>query len=112
MEVFRDELKRERARLKYVLDGSDCSTFLSAQGLIFVVDSNDRERVQESADELQKMVSARALGLSPRCGDRAMSWCAIRKCLSGLECVFLFVDTDTRTLSPCFEFGSGNKYGT
>lgn len=27
------------------------------QGLIFVVDSNDRERVQESADELQKMVS-------------------------------------------------------
>ncbi|NXX15814.1 ARF5 factor, partial [Podargus strigoides] len=26
------------------------------QGLIFVVDSNDRERVQESADELQKML--------------------------------------------------------
>ncbi|XP_009318363.1 PREDICTED: ADP-ribosylation factor 5 [Pygoscelis adeliae] len=25
-------------------------------GLIFVVDSNDRERVQESADELQKML--------------------------------------------------------
>lgn len=29
------------------------------------MDSNDRERVQESADELQKMVSARALGQSP-----------------------------------------------
>lgn len=27
------------------------------QGLIFVVDSNDRERVAESADELSKMVS-------------------------------------------------------
>lgn len=27
------------------------------QGLIFVVDSNDRERVSESADELLKMVS-------------------------------------------------------
>ncbi|XP_062448005.1 ADP-ribosylation factor 5 isoform X1 [Rhea pennata] len=29
--------------------------FQNTQGLIFVVDSNDRERVQESADELQKM---------------------------------------------------------
>lgn len=29
------------------------------QGLIFVVDSNDRERVSESADELLKMVSQR-----------------------------------------------------
>lgn len=27
------------------------------QGLIFVVDSNDRERVAESAEELSKMVS-------------------------------------------------------
>ncbi len=27
------------------------------QGLIFVVDSNDRERVQEAQDELGKMVS-------------------------------------------------------
>lgn len=26
------------------------------QGLIFVVDSNDRERIQEAAEELQKMV--------------------------------------------------------
>ncbi|XP_074757758.1 ADP-ribosylation factor 5 isoform X2 [Athene noctua] len=32
----------------------DCP--LLPQGLIFVVDSNDRERVQESADELQKML--------------------------------------------------------
>lgn len=31
------------------------STFL--QGLIFVVDSNDRERIQEAAEELQKMVN-------------------------------------------------------
>ncbi|XP_042689103.1 ADP-ribosylation factor 5 [Centrocercus urophasianus] len=29
--------------------------FQNTQGLIFVVDSNDRERVQESAEELQKM---------------------------------------------------------
>ena len=27
------------------------------QGLIFVVDSSDRERIQESHDELHKMVS-------------------------------------------------------
>jgi len=27
------------------------------QGLIFVVDSNDRERIQEAAEELQKMVN-------------------------------------------------------
>ena len=31
--------------------------FLSLQGLIFVVDSNDRERIGEANDELQKMVS-------------------------------------------------------
>ncbi|XP_038667563.1 ADP-ribosylation factor 5 [Scyliorhinus canicula] len=30
--------------------------FQNTQGLIFVVDSNDRERVQESVDELQKML--------------------------------------------------------
>lgn len=30
---------------------------LFPQGLIFVVDSNDRERAQEAAEELQKMVS-------------------------------------------------------
>ncbi|XP_075581387.1 uncharacterized protein LOC142596200 [Pelecanus crispus] len=30
--------------------------FQSAQGLIFVVDSNDRERIQEAAEELQKML--------------------------------------------------------
>lgn len=30
---------------------------LFLQGLIFVVDSNDRERAQEAAEELQKMVS-------------------------------------------------------
>lgn len=28
------------------------------KGLIFVVDSNDRERIAEAADELSKMVSA------------------------------------------------------
>ncbi|XP_067861382.1 ADP-ribosylation factor 5 [Heptranchias perlo] len=30
--------------------------FQNTQGLIFVVDSNDRERVQESVEELQKML--------------------------------------------------------
>lgn len=30
--------------------------FQNTQGLIFVVDSNDRERVQESCEELQKML--------------------------------------------------------
>ncbi|XP_011802638.1 PREDICTED: ADP-ribosylation factor 4 isoform X2 [Mandrillus leucophaeus] len=30
--------------------------FQNTQGLIFVVDSNDRERIQEVADELQKML--------------------------------------------------------
>ncbi|XP_007461735.1 PREDICTED: ADP-ribosylation factor 4-like [Lipotes vexillifer] len=30
--------------------------FQSTQGLIFVVDSNDRERIQERAEELQKML--------------------------------------------------------
>jgi len=31
--------------------------FQNTQGLIFVVDSNDRERVQEAADELNKMLN-------------------------------------------------------
>jgi ADP-ribosylation factor protein 1 len=31
--------------------------YQNTQGLIFVVDSNDRERIQEAADELQKMLS-------------------------------------------------------
>ncbi|CAJ1056882.1 ADP-ribosylation factor 4-like [Xyrichtys novacula] len=31
--------------------------FQNTQGLIFVVDSNDRERVREAADELSKMLS-------------------------------------------------------
>ncbi|XP_010716798.1 ADP-ribosylation factor 4 [Meleagris gallopavo] len=30
--------------------------FQNTQGLIFVVDSNDRERIEEAADELQKML--------------------------------------------------------
>ena len=30
--------------------------FQNTQGLIFVVDSNDRERISEAKDELQKMV--------------------------------------------------------
>ena len=32
--------------------------FQNTQGLIFVVDSNDRERISEAKDELQKMVTA------------------------------------------------------
>ena len=31
--------------------------FQNTQGLIFVVDSNDRDRIGEAADELQKMLS-------------------------------------------------------
>ncbi|GAM28118.1 hypothetical protein SAMD00019534_112940 [Acytostelium subglobosum LB1] len=31
--------------------------FQNTQGLIFVVDSNDRERIQEGCDELQKMLN-------------------------------------------------------
>ncbi|XP_023611095.1 ADP-ribosylation factor 5 isoform X2 [Myotis lucifugus] len=40
--------------------------FQNTQGLIFVVDSNDRERVQESADELQKMKEERRASLHSR----------------------------------------------
>ena len=32
------------------------TNFQNTQGLIFVVDSNDRERISEAKDELQKMV--------------------------------------------------------
>eukprot|EP00794_Sanderia_malayensis_P006295 gene6295-7017_t len=35
--------------------------FQNTQGLIFVVDSNDRERVQEAADELDKMMKEEEL---------------------------------------------------
>ena len=31
-------------------------TFVCVSGLIFVVDSNDRERVQEAKDELSRML--------------------------------------------------------
>lgn len=44
---------------------SDFTDFpCSPQGLIFVVDSNDRERVAESAEELAKMVCVCLLSLS------------------------------------------------
>ena len=33
--------------------------FQNTQGLIFVIDSNDRERITEAQDELQKMVSCK-----------------------------------------------------
>jgi len=35
--------------------------FTNTQGLIFVVDSNDRERIQEAAQELNKMVNEEEL---------------------------------------------------
>jgi len=35
--------------------------FQNTQGLIFVVDSNDRERIQEAADELDKMMKEEEL---------------------------------------------------
>lgn len=49
------------------------ASFLPTQGLIFVVDSNDRERVQESADELQKMVNTQLWELGPWLSDREAS---------------------------------------
>lgn len=73
-----------------------------------MVDSNDRERVQESADELQKMVSTQSPG-------EEKSLCPgvrVRKCLMGRERTFLSVGTVTRSNSPCFESGSGRKYKT
>ena len=36
-------------------------SFLYCLGLIFVVDSNDRERIGEARDELQRMVSEEEL---------------------------------------------------
>ena len=36
---------------------SNCLFLQNTQGLIFVVDSNDRERITEAQDELQKMVN-------------------------------------------------------
>jgi ADP-ribosylation factor protein 1 len=35
----------------------DCSDFQNTQGIIFVVDSNDRERVAEAREELQRMLN-------------------------------------------------------
>lgn len=45
---------------KFYGDLSKLLNFL--QGLIFVVDSNDRERIQEAAEELQKMVNINIFG--------------------------------------------------
>ena len=38
-----------------------CSVFTNLLGLIFVVDSNDRERVGEAKEELNKMLSEEEL---------------------------------------------------
>ncbi|KAG5450333.1 ADP-ribosylation factor 4 [Clonorchis sinensis] len=40
-----------------ILMGTENRASRSPQGLIFVVDSNDRERVNEAADELKRMLS-------------------------------------------------------
>jgi ADP-ribosylation factor family len=45
---------KRRASLKVVLFISD---FQNTQGIIFVVDSNDRERVSEAREELQRMLN-------------------------------------------------------
>ena len=37
--------------------------FQNTQGLIFVVDSNDRERISEAKDELQKMVKIKCINI-------------------------------------------------
>jgi ADP-ribosylation factor protein 1 len=36
---------------------SDCIDYQNTQGIIFVVDSNDRERVVEAREELQRMLN-------------------------------------------------------
>lgn len=48
-------LEQDKKNFLRDLLSSSQTNFL--QGLIFVVDSNDRERIEEAADELQKMVS-------------------------------------------------------
>ncbi|XP_055139865.1 ADP-ribosylation factor 5 isoform X2 [Macaca mulatta] len=45
-----------KTTILYKLKLGEIVTTIPTIGLIFVVDSNDRERVQESADELQKML--------------------------------------------------------
>ena len=39
-----------------------CPSFIFLQGLIFVVDSNDRERIGEARDELMRMLAEEFLG--------------------------------------------------
>lgn len=51
-------LEQDKQNFLRNLLSSSQTNFL--QGLIFVVDSNDRERIEEAADELQKMVSVDA----------------------------------------------------
>jgi hypothetical protein len=46
---------RRYVLLLFGCDGC-CSSNIPLQGLIFVVDSNDRERVAEASEELQKML--------------------------------------------------------
>ena len=55
-------LWRHYFQVFYILDWGFLSYYLllkfqNTQGLIFVVDSNDRERISEAREELQKMVS-------------------------------------------------------
>ena len=45
----------------YITSCCNQCTFRVFQGLIFVVDSNDRERVHEAQEELAKMVSPEAV---------------------------------------------------
>ncbi|XP_030741142.2 ADP-ribosylation factor 5 [Echinops telfairi] len=61
--------------------------FQNTQGLIFVVDSNDRERVQESADELQKMVSPQRPGPEPSQGTADL--CAGVGSREGIDTLFV-----------------------
>ena len=55
--------------------------FTNTQGLIFVVDSNDRERIQEAAAELNKMVyNIYKLFFLGNCPKRLVFNCFVRPC--------------------------------
>ena len=51
--------------------------FQNTQGLIFVVDSNDRERAEEAREELAKMVRCRPSPPPPRCPETPRACAAL-----------------------------------
>ncbi|KAK9221418.1 hypothetical protein WN944_009844 [Citrus x changshan-huyou] len=65
--------------------------FQNTQGLIFVVDSNDRDRVVEARDELHRM-------LNEVCSHFK---CHFMEALNSAETVFFIILSDTLTLAVC-----------